>query len=96
VNSSVRYAHDIENGGELESKQLGAHRSQKLTGIAVGNNGSEVVDLASGILSCEQRLGPLLVLPPVVVKLGPDKLVNLVGDCVHRVVGKVRSRLVRS
>jgi hypothetical protein len=69
--------------------------SFQLTGIAVGNHRSQVIDLVAGFLTAEEELRPLLILPPVVMELGPHELIDLVGHRVHGIVGKVGTGLVR-
>ena len=88
---------NVDTGGTALDEQLGELHDggqTTVTGIGIGNDGTEVVDVGDvGALA----LGggdALLALLPVVEQLGHEQLVDLVGDGVHGVIGQIGRGLV--
>jgi len=77
---------------ELDELHNGAEAT--VAGVAVGDDGDEVVDLRWCSLAGEDGRGAFLILPAVVVELGAHELITLPGHCVHGIIRKVRPGLV--
>jgi len=87
----------MHTGGSRFGHELGQlhdGRQASVSGITIRHNGLEVIPLDARILMGQKRLTAFLILPTIVVELGADQLIDLVGYRVHGVVRKVGAGLV--